>query len=82
VQKKEVPKEIEIMKLEIGNWKLADLLFKLKLTSSKGEARRLIKQGGIKVNGEVVSDEAYELSIDKEVLLQRGKRQFIKVIKK
>ena len=81
MQKKEVPEDIELMKLEIGNWKLVDLLYEVKLVSSKGEARRLIKQGGIKVKGEVVKEENWEVNIKREVLLQRGKRQFIKVIK-
>jgi tyrosyl-tRNA synthetase len=51
------------------------------MVSSKGEARRLIKQKGIKLNGEVVENEDVEVKLNKEAkLLQRGKRNFIKVI--
>ncbi len=80
VQKKEVPDEIEIKKLKSENIGIVDLLAELGLTSSKGEARRLIVQGGIKVDGKVVSDVAQIIKISKkEILLQRGKRQFLRV---
>jgi len=80
-QKKETPDEVKRVKLEIGSWKLVDLLEKVKLASSKSEARRLIKQNGIKVSGKVVNDIDQEIKIPGEgVLLQRGKRQFVKVI--
>jgi len=82
VQKKEIPEQITNYKLQITNIKLVDLLVETKLAGSKGEARRLIEQGGIKVNNEVVQDMNKEIEITKEgVLLQRGKRQFIKAVK-
>ncbi|KKR20088.1 MAG: Tyrosine-tRNA ligase [Parcubacteria group bacterium GW2011_GWE2_39_37] len=53
----------------------------IKLASSKGEARRLIEQGGVKVNGLVVKDVNADLNIVPEgVLLQRGKLHFLKVV--
>ena len=81
VQKKEAPEAIKNYKLKITNWKLVDLLVEMGLTSSKGEARRLIKQGGIKVDGEVVSNVDMTIKLDKQgILLQRGKRGFVRVI--
>lgn len=83
VQKKEVPEEIMNYELQTTNWKLVDLLVEIKMATSKNEARRLIEQGGIKVNEETIKDLNKEIEISqKGVLLQRGKRQFIKVIKK
>ncbi|OGF26860.1 tyrosine--tRNA ligase [Candidatus Falkowbacteria bacterium RIFOXYB2_FULL_47_14] len=83
IQKKEAPEEIPEVKLEIGNWKLADLLCEVKLVASKGEARRLIEQNGIKADGAAISDINAEIKITKRgILLQRGKRQFIKVVLK
>jgi len=80
VQKKEVPDEVKKTKLEIGNWKLVDLLVKIKLAGSKSEARRLIQQSGIKIDGKTADDADKEIKLDKKgILLQRGKRQFIKV---
>ncbi|MEK7097310.1 MAG: S4 domain-containing protein, partial [Patescibacteria group bacterium] len=82
VQKKEIPEEIQMIKIQETRYKLIDLLLEVKLSTSKSEARRLIEQGGVKVNNEVVQDANREIEITKEgVLLQRGKRQFVKVVR-
>ncbi|MFH1838131.1 MAG: tyrosine--tRNA ligase [Candidatus Kuenenbacteria bacterium] len=82
VQKKETPDKITNYKLEITNWKLIDLLVKIKLATSNSEARRLIEQKGIKVNSRVVNDINQEIKITKNgILIQRGKRQFVKIVK-
>src|SRR3989339_811561 len=53
------------------------------LTSSKGEARRMIQQNAVRVNGKVVADAEMEIEITKEgVLLQKGKRGFVRVVLK
>jgi tyrosyl-tRNA synthetase len=81
VQKKEIPDDIKNYELRIKNYELVDLLIKLNLASSKSEARRLIEQGGIKIDGKVIKDTKTEINIKKEgVLVQRGKRQFVRVI--
>ncbi|MCK5211411.1 tyrosine--tRNA ligase [Candidatus Parcubacteria bacterium] len=80
-QKKDVPDEIETKNMEQGTWNIVELLNETGLVNSKGEARRLIKQGGIKVDGKVVSDDKQEVDLSQEKLIQRGKRQFLRVIK-
>jgi tyrosyl-tRNA synthetase len=50
------------------------------LAKSNGDARRLILQGGIKLDGAVVSDVNCSVSVDEPVLLQAGKRRFIRVV--
>jgi tyrosyl-tRNA synthetase len=78
--KKEVPDEIEEKQIGAGNYKLADLIVSTGLAASKGEARRLIEQGGVKVNGEKTSNTAAEIEINGDAtLLQVGKRKFLKV---
>jgi len=78
--KKEVPEEIEERKLAPGVYKLIDLLAETGLAASKGEARRLIEQGGVKVNGEKAAAGNVDITIDQNGLLfQVGKRKFIKV---
>ncbi len=76
-----LPDEIDTMKIASGNYKIADLLFETELVESKGEARRLIKQGGVKIDEEKVEHAGIEVEIDssREVLLQVGKRKFLKV---
>jgi len=82
VQNKETPGEVKSQKSKVKSMNIIDLLVEFDLTSSKSEARRLVKQGGIKVDGDIVKSAEAEIKITKEgVLVQRGKRQFIKVVK-
>lgn len=83
VQKKEIPEEVRSEKLEVRSMNIVELLVKIKLAGSKGEARRLIEQGGVKVDSEVVKDINKEINItEKGALLQKGKRGFIRVVLK
>lgn len=50
-----------------------------KLAKSNGEARRLIKGGGVSIDGEKVGDENLELDIKDGMLLKVGKRRFLKL---
>jgi tyrosyl-tRNA synthetase len=79
--RKEVPDEIEEKQVEPGYYKLAELIVNTGLAASKGEARRLIEQGGVKVNGEKASNSAAEIAVGNNdaTLLQVGKRKFLKV---
>jgi len=87
VQKKEVPESIKNYELSPPaggtNWKIVDLLVEVKLAASKGEAKRLIEQGGVKIDGQVVKEINKMVEITENgTLFQRGKREFVKVVKK
>ena len=83
VQKKEIPDEVETYNMKHATCNIIDLLVEVKLAVSKGEARRLIAQNGIKVDGEVIQDVNQEIKINKDgTLIQRGKRRFVRVVKK
>jgi tyrosyl-tRNA synthetase len=78
--KKEVPDEIEEKQIDAGNYKLTELIANAGLAASKAEARRLIEQGGVRVNGEKATNSAADITIGTEsTLLQVGKRKFLKV---
>jgi tyrosyl-tRNA synthetase len=78
--KKEVPDEIDEKEISPGRYRLAELLADTGLAASKGEAKRLIEQGGVKINGEKASAANSEIEIGGEgVLFQVGKRKFLKV---
>jgi tyrosyl-tRNA synthetase len=79
--KKEIPDEIEEFKLKENSIKIVDLLMLAKLTDSKGNARRLIEQGGVSINGEKVEDINYIVDSKNEFVLKVGKRKFLKIIK-
>ncbi|MEA3398394.1 MAG: tyrosine--tRNA ligase [Patescibacteria group bacterium] len=80
IQKKQAPKEVKSIKLKAKSINVVDLLVKANLASSKGQARRLIQQNGIKIEGRIIDDVNEQIDIKKTgILAQRGKRQFIKV---
>ncbi|HOZ55997.1 MAG: Tyrosine--tRNA ligase [Parcubacteria group bacterium ADurb.Bin316] len=82
-QKKEIPNELEVYEVnKVGSINIIDLLSESGLVNSKSEARRLIDEKAIKVDGEVISDTNKEIKItEKGFVLQRGKKQFKKIIK-
>ncbi len=61
---------------------LPRLLTALGLASSNGEARRLIEQGGVKLNDETVQDPSVELepSALRGAVVQVGKRKFVRIV--
>jgi tyrosyl-tRNA synthetase len=77
--RKDIPDIIEEFKVIAGNMQISELLLKTGLTSSKNAARRLIEQGGIKIDGhKVEADE--NILIKDSFILQAGKRKFVKII--
>jgi tyrosyl-tRNA synthetase len=77
--KKELPRQMPIYKIKDANLSIIDILLESGLVDSKNEARRLIKQGGIYLDGEKLDQE--EKIINKEGVLKVGKRRFLKLIK-
>jgi tyrosyl-tRNA synthetase len=78
--KKEIPDEIEEKRVTAGRHNLAQLLVDVGLAASKKEARRLIEQGGVKINSEKASASSAEIEIPNDgVLIQVGKLKFLKV---
>jgi tyrosyl-tRNA synthetase len=61
-------------------WIIPLITFCGKGTISSSEASRLIQQGGVKVDGEVVSDRDFRVRLDRERRLQVGKRRFFSVL--
>lgn len=59
---------------------ILDLMVDADLTKSKGEARRLIQQGGVRLDGNQIDDLATTVSPDGEHVLQVGKRKFLRVL--
>jgi len=66
--------------LEGNKMLLCKLLCSADLVKSNSEGRRAIQQGGVKINGEKISDENQEIPCDGEYILQVGKRRFARVI--
>lgn len=80
VSNKGIPEDIQEVKVEQGK-NILDLITELKFTASRGEAKRLIQGGGVKIDGEKITDMGYTISFEKSVVLQAGKRKFAKLVK-
>lgn len=77
VSNKGIPEDIQEVKIEAGK-NILDLLVELNFSASRGEAKRLIQGGGVKIDGEKISDLNYAIS--EGCILQAGKRNFAKLI--
>ena len=73
---KELPTEIEEFKL--SGKTLLEILNQAGLVKSNGEAKRLVSQGGVKVDSEVVDDSM--MVVKKNSVIQVGKKRFIKIV--
>jgi len=79
--KKGLPDEIE--EFNVGDKKdinILDLIILVNFAPSKGEARRLLTQGGVSIDGEKISDVQSSISVKSGMILKVGKRKFIKLI--
>ncbi|MBD3327880.1 tyrosine--tRNA ligase [Candidatus Peregrinibacteria bacterium] len=74
---KNLPTDIPTKKLDQCELNIVDLCLLSGLVDSKGEARRLISQGGVKLDEEKIETQDMIVSIKKNKILQVGKRKFI-----
>jgi tyrosyl-tRNA synthetase len=77
--KKEVPDDIPELKLNDKELSILDLILKVKFAPSKGEAKRLVTQGGVSINGAKISEINSIIQIENGMILKVGKRKFIKL---
>ena len=77
----EIPADIAEVTVTAGadGIAIANLLKVAGLTASTSEALRMIAQGGVKLDGEKVSDKALKLAAGAQVVVQVGKRKFARV---
>jgi len=78
-KKKGLPTKIPEVKIKEQKLSILDLLFKTKLASSKSEAKRLILQKGVKIDGKIQDDWQAIIEIKKGLIIQVGKRKFTKL---
>jgi len=83
-KKRELPDEIVEFPIESNENQLwiIELLTLTKMANSNAEARRLVEQGGVKVNGKRITDINTEIRLDTPFILKVGKRRFLKIIPK
>ena len=79
-REKKAPSEMPFFHASKKSYNIVDLLNDAKLTSSKSEARRIILQGGAKIDGETEKNWKAEIEVKKGMVIQAGKRKFIKIV--
>jgi len=79
-KEKGLPSKIQEIRIKEKSLSFLDLLAKIKLVSSKSEAKRLILQKGVKIGGRVENDWQKEVEIKKGLVIQVGKRKFVKIV--
>ena len=77
--KKSIPDDIPEYTLS-STETLVSIMVGNKMVSSNGDAKRMIKQGAVKLDDEKVSDIFLELSPDSEKVLKVGKRKFLRIM--
>ncbi len=76
-----IPTDVEEVKIKEDEINICDLLVRVGFASSKGEAKRMIKGNGVKLNSKTVNDISKTIITKEENIIQFGKNKFKKVIK-
>ena len=76
---KGIPDEMPVYELDSEDL-IVNVIFSSGLLKSKGEARRMIKQGAVKLDDKKIDDIQASIVPEGEQILKVGKRRFLKVI--
>ena len=81
---KEIPSEIEVIEVKATEIHLIDLMVNQNIFPSRGEAKRIIRQGGVYLDGQRVEDIGLKIDLRKnaERVLKIGKKNFYKIKRK
>jgi len=76
---KEIPEDIIEVLIPFQKMNILDLLIATGSVKSKQEARRMIEQKGVKINNDIKDDINEEIDVKSGMVIQKGKRFFIKI---
>ena len=76
---KDEPDDMPAYKLSVSE-KLVLVMVENDMVSSKGEGRRLISQGGVRINKEKVENIHLTLEPGEELVIKVGKRKFLRIV--
>jgi tyrosyl-tRNA synthetase len=79
-KEKKLPTKIPSVKISEKVLNILNLLTKVKLAQSKSEAKRLVLQKGVKIDGKLKEDWREKIKIKKGMVIKVGKRKFIRII--
>jgi tyrosyl-tRNA synthetase len=80
---KELPTDVPVFNAERGSYLITDLLFDAKLVSSKNEAKRLVKGGGVEIQIQnqksKIQNWRKEINLQDGMIIKVGSRKFVKI---
>lgn len=79
-QKKQLPSTMPTITIRPGRHMLLDVLVSQKLVNSRSEARRLVEQGGVRLDRKTLSDWQHPLDLAAGSVLEVGKRKFFRIV--
>tara|TARA_Y100000817_G_scaffold47843_1_gene33767 strand:+ start:4509 stop:5723 length:1215 start_codon:yes stop_codon:yes gene_type:complete len=74
-----IPKNIEEWKIKNNENNILTIMTDSDLIKSKSEAKRLINQGAVSIDGKKIDDINFNIDTNSEVVLKVGKRKFLKI---
>lgn len=78
-KEQKLPDNIPITTLKAGEYNIVSLLVELKMVSSKSQARRLVIEKAVKIDGKTVNDLRADINVISDLVVQVGKRHFKKI---
>lgn len=79
---KDIPDDIPDFEITENEISIIDAIVNSELTTSKKEARRVIEQGGVSIDGEKIEDLFFNIDLSEKRLLKVGKRRFVYLVRK
>jgi len=79
-KEKKLPTKIPEFKTKKEEVLILDLIFNSNLASSKSQAKRLILEKGVKINGKLITDWKEKIKLKNGMIISVGKRKFVKVL--
>lgn len=78
-KEKNIPSDIPVFQIKSQNIFILDLLVETKLAVSKSEAKRLVTQGGVKIDGVIENNWQKSVTIKNGLIIQVGSRKFVRI---
>ena len=80
-EKNKQPDQMPEVKIDkASDWPVADLLVEINLADSKSQARRLIEQGGVRIDGATIGDSQATITIKSGMVVNVGKTKYKKIV--
>jgi tyrosyl-tRNA synthetase len=79
-QRREVPEDVPVFRIDRDMW-ICELMKQIRFAPSTSEGRRLVVQGAVRVDGQVVSDVNFRFVPGEHKVLEVGKRRVARIEK-